>query len=274
MPVTTPVKTNYLYRIEYSSNVLRWSGVAEDQLYDSEIYSFVVGGISHTSPRFSAEAQSAEIELLVHENNPLTTLFSLGPPPFRIKLIIYEFNRDTETATPRYRGWIVRPSFSLDESTVSFRCKSVWHFYERESFTDSLSALSRYSVFDPRSGVDIETLKETITVTAFNDLRDIITITGTAQSPPYYRGGLIIAPDRDMRTILEHELSGSDIFLTLSSAFNRFTLDEGFTADIYPGDDLLYDTWANKFASVTNNGEKFGGWPFMPDVDPAVRGVS
>jgi hypothetical protein len=76
-----------------------------------------------------------------------------------------------------------------------------------------------------------------------------------------------------MRTVINHELDGSDIILTLSSAFNRFTLDEGFTADVYPGDDLLYDTWANKFASATNNGEAFGGWPFMPNVDPAVRGV-
>lgn len=274
MPVTTPVKTNYLYRIEYASNVIRWTGVAEDQLYNSETYSYIVGGITHTSPRFSAESQSAEIDLTVHGLNPLTTLFSLGPPPFRIKLLIYEFNRDTETAIPRYRGWIVRPSFSLGESTVSFRCKTVFHFYERESFTDSLSALSRYSIFDPRSGADIEALKETITVTAFNDLRDVITITGTAQTPPYYRGGLIVTPDRDMRTILEHELDGSDILLTLSSAFNRFTLDEGFQADIYPGDDLLYDTWANKFTSATNNGEFHGGWPFMPNIDPAITGVS
>lgn len=272
MPVTTPIKTNYLYRIEYGSNVERWTNVAEDQTFAGESYRLMA--VEHTRPRFSGDAQDGEIDLRVYEDNPLTLLFTLGPPPFRIKLIIYEYDRLAETAEARYRGWIVRPSFGLSESLTSFRCKTVWQFYERESFTDSLSGQSRYSVFDPRSGVDLETLRETVTVTALNDLRDVITITGAAQAPSYYRGGLIVAPDRDMRTVLEHEIVGSDVRLTLSSAFNRFTLDTGFTAEIYPGDDLLYETWANRFAAATNNGEAFGGWPFMPNVDPAVRGVS
>jgi hypothetical protein len=271
MPVTAPVQTNYLYRIEFGSNVERWSNVSIDQLLDGETYRAMP--VTHSKPRFSGESQSGEIDLTIYESNPLTTLFSLGPPPYRIKLTIYEYDRDTSTGTPRYRGWIIRPSFILDESHVSFRCKTVWHFYERESFTDSLSGLSRYSIFDPRSGVDIESLRTTITVDDFNDLRDVITVTGIVDAPPYYRGGLIIAPDRDMRTIIEHETSGADILLTLSSAFNRFTLDEGFTADVYPGDDLLYETWANKFSTATNNGEMFGGWPYMPNVDPEIRGV-
>lgn len=271
MPVTTPAKTNYLYRIEYGSNVERWSNVAEDQLFEGESYRLMA--VEHTAPRISGDAQSGEIDLRVHESNPLTMLFSLGPPPFRIKLRIYEYDRDTETAEARYRGWIIRPSFDLEGSVVGFHCKTVYHFYERESFTDSLSGLSRYSIFDPRAGVDYESLRVGITVVGFNDLRDVLEVTGIVEAAPYYRGGIIVAPDRDMRTIIEDETASGDRFLTISSAFNRFTLDTGFTADIYPGDDLLYETWANKFASVTNNGEKFGGWPFMPNVDPAIRGV-
>lgn len=273
MPVTAPIETNYLYRIEYGSNSQLWTNVAEDQDHNGETYHLVEGGISHSRPRFSGEAQDAELDLELHENNVLTQLFSLGPPPFRIKLTIYEYDRNTDTTTPRYRGWVVRPSFNLDGSVSSFRCKSVWHFFERESFTDSLSALSRYSIFDPRSGVDIEALRVGITVDSLNDLRDVLTVTGIAQADDYFKGGLIVAPDRDMRTIIKHVTVAGDKQLTLSSAFHRFTLDSGFTADIYPGDDLLYTTWANKFASATNNGELHGGWPFMPNVDPAVRGV-
>lgn len=273
MPVVAPVKTNYLYSVEYGSNTERWTNIAEDQSHDGETYRWLVGGVSHTSPRFSNDAQAAEIDLSVHESNPIAQLFTFGPPPFRIKLLIYEYDRVADTATPRYRGWIVRPSYDLDGSLTSFRCKSVWHFYERESFVDSLSALSRYSIYDPRSGVDIESLRTGITVDTFNDERDVITVTGISQLDDYFRGGLIIAPDRDMRMILKHVTVGSDKQLTLSAAFPRFTLDEGFTADIYPGDDLVYETWANKFAAQTNNGEKWGGWQYTPNVDPNVRGV-
>lgn len=273
MPVTDPIRTNYLYRVEYASNVVRWTNQAESQLLDSEVYDYVTGGISHTPPRFSADPQGAEIDLTLHELNVLTQLFSLGPPPFRIKLLIYEYDRDTETATPHYRGWITRPSLNLQASTTSFHCESVWHFYKRETFTDSLAAQSRYSIFDPRAGVDLESLRVPITVTAFNDLRDILTVTGISQPDDYFKGGIIAAPDGDKRGILQHVTVGADKQLTLTSAFNRFTLDTGFTADLYPGDDLLYETWANKFAAVTNNGEYFGGWPFMPNVDPEKRGV-
>lgn len=271
MPVTTPVKTNYLYLIEYASSSERWTNIAEDQVVDSEVYRHLP--VDHTSPRFSGDPQDAEIDLLVYEANPVAELFTLGPPAYRISLRIYEYDRDADVATPRYRGWIIRPSYRLQESIVGFRCKTVWHFYERESFTDSLSALSRYSIYDPRSGVDIELFRTPITVAALNDERDVLTVTGIAQADGFFTGGLIVAPDRDMRTILEHKTELGVKNLYLSSAFPRFTIDQGFTADIYPGDDLTYETWANKFASATNNGEKHGGWIHMPNVDPAVRGV-
>ncbi len=270
MPIIVPVQTNYLYTIEYASTVLRYTNVAEDQTTNGEVYRFIEGGLEHTSPTYSAESQDSEIDLFIYENNPLTTLFSLGPPPYPIKLRIYEYDRVADTVTPRYRGWIIRPSFDLKGSTVGFRCKTVWHFYERESFTDSLSALSRYSIYDPRAGVDIEQFRVGITIDSLNDERDVLTVSGITQPPDWFRGGLIVAPDRDMRTIL----SDTGGVLTLTSAFPQFTLDTDFTADIYPGDDLTYVTWANKFASVTNNGEAFGGWIYMPNVDPAVRGVS
>lgn len=271
MPVTVPVQTNFLYRLEYGSSIDRWTNIAEDQTYDGELYRPIQ--IRHTAPTYSADPQEAEIDLLIYESNPLTNLFTFGPPPYPIKLRIYEFDNLTDTAIARYRGWVVRPSFSLRESTVGFRCKTVWHFYERESFTDSLAALSRYSIYDPRSGVDIEQFRVGVTADSFSDLRDVIVVTGASEPEGWFRSGVIIAPDRDARTILEDETISGDRTLTLSSAFPRFTLDEGFTADLYPGDDLKYETWANKFASATNNGELHGGWPFMPNVDPAVKGV-
>lgn len=271
MPVTTPVQTNFLYRIEAGSNTYPYTKVAENQFAAGEEY--VLMKISHSSPTFSGNPQQSELDLEIHKDNPLSSLFAIGPPPYSIKLRIYEYDRVTDTVTPHWRGYVVRPSFNLDGSVVSFRCKTAWHFFERESFSDSLSALSRYSIYDPRSGVDIESLRTGITVEGFNDLRDVIRVTGITQPDFYFRGGLIVAPDRDMRTILEHETLAGDVFLTLSGAFPLYSLDTGFTADIYPGDDLTYETWANKFSSSTNNGELHGGWPFMPNVDPAVKGL-
>jgi hypothetical protein len=272
MPVTFPAQTNFLYRISYgSTGVERYTNVAEVQDYDGESYALIP--ITHTKPKFSAEPQESELTLTIHERNAIADLFTFGPPPFQIILRVFEYDRATETATPYWTGWIIRPSFDLDGSVISFHCKTLWHFFERESFSDSLSILSRYSVYDPRAGVDIESLRVGITVTALNDQRDVLTVTGITEPDDHFKGGLIIAPDRDMRTIIEHVTVSGDKLLTLNAAFPMFSLDTDFTADIYPGDDLTYATWASKFASVTNNGEAHGGWPFMPNVDPATKGV-
>lgn len=269
--VTEPVKTNFLYRFEAGSNIYRFTNVAIDQDYNDETYE--LAQIEHTPPTFSGEASQSEIDVSLHESNAIAQLFTFGTPAYPIKLRIYEYDRETGTAEDYYRGWVIRPSFRLDDSEVDLHCKTVWHYFERESFTDSLSSLSRYSVYDPRSGVDLASFRVGITVTAINNERDILTVTGITEPDGYFTGGMIVAPDLDKRTILKHVTEGVDKKLYLNAAFPEFTLAVGFTADIYPGDDLTYDKWANTFGAVTNNGEAWGGWQYTPNVDPAVRGV-
>lgn len=269
--VTEPIKTNFLYRFEAGSNTHRFTKVAMDQDYDGEEY--LLAQIDHTSPTFSGEASQSEIDVSLHESNAVAQLFTFGTPAYPIKLRIYEYDRELGTVDDYYRGWVVRPSFRLDQSIVDLHCKTVWHYFERESFSDSLSALSRYSVYDPRSGVDLASFRVGVTVTAINDERDILTVTGISEIDTYFTGGMIVAPDTDKKTILKHVTESGDKKLYLNAAFPEFTLAVGFTADIYPGDDLTYDTWANRFGAVTNSGEAFGGWIHMPNVDPSVRGV-
>lgn len=254
----------FLYKFTAGSAVHRFAKIAHLQTFAGEIYE--PAQITHTSPTWSNEAQDAEIDVTIIESVELAEAL-ITPPPYPITLDIYEWLGDT--AAPYYRGWVVRCPFKLDQSVIVPHLKTVWHFYERESLTDSLSRLSRYSIYDPRSGADVSSLKQAVTVQTFNSERDVITVTGITQLDDYFSGGYIEAPNLDKRTILDH--TGNQ--LTLNGGFPRFTLDTGFPTDIYPGDDLLYSTWANKFAAFTNNGEAWGGWEYGPNVDPAVRGV-
>jgi hypothetical protein len=268
MPITDSTELNFLYRFEAGSAIHALTDVALGQTYASEDY--LPLQIQHTAPTFSNEPQDAEIEVTLHEQNPLSDLFIDGPAPYPIKLLIYEHDRETETVTPYYRGWVVRVPYRLTDSLMVLRCKSVWHYFERETLSDSLSPLSRYSVYDPRAGVDVESLRVPVTVQTLNDERDVLTVTGISEIDGWFTGGMIISPDRHKRTILDHV---GDT-LTLNAAFPQFSLAAQFAADIFPGDDLTYDTWANKFGAQTNNGENWGGWQYTPNVDPEVRGVS
>lgn len=273
MPVNVPTKTNFLYRFELGSGrTYFYTNIAENQIFDGEEYLFTQ--IEHTEPVFSQDDEESEIDLTIKStdnelSNPVADLFLLSPPPYEVKVQILEYDRVTDTVEVYYKGWIVRAPFDLEKRTVSFHLKTLWLFFERETFTDSLSALSRYSIFDPRSGVDVESLRVPVTVTAFNDFRDVLTVTGIAQADGWFDGGIFSTPDRDPRTILEHKTVGPNKQITISHPYPQAILDTGFSSDVYPGDDLTFETWSVKFGV----GTAFGGWPYMPNRDPAVGGV-
>lgn len=259
----------FLYHISAGSATYRYVKVAHEQLFDDETYTPLQ--ITHTLPTYSAQSQDAEIDVTIIESNEVGELL-LTPPPYPVILTIYELLG--EEVNLYYRGWVVRCQFKLTESVFALHLKSLWLFYERESLTDSLSSLSRFSIYDPRAGIDISTLGVSVTVTSLNDFRDVLTVTGISEPVPYYRGGFIEAPNLDKRTILEDVTESGNRRLYLNGGFPLFTLDSGFPATVYPGDDLAYNTWANKFSTLTNNGANWGGWQYTPNVDPALRGVS
>lgn len=269
--ITKPTELHYVYQITAGSATYTYNSVDVQHEFDGE--EAIPIQVSHELFTNSGEAEDLETDFEIHKSAEIANHFIDGPPPYPVTVEIFEYDRDSETATAIYLGWVTRSNFELDRHVLSLHLKSLWHFFERESLTDSLSSLSRYSIYDPRSGVDAESLKETITVTALNDERDVLTVTGITQPVEWYKGGRMKAQNNDERTIIKDEIVGADRQLTLAAAFPRFTMSSGFTADVYPGDDLTYETWANKFASQSNNGEKHGGWQHTPNVDPSVRGV-
>lgn len=258
----------FLYHITAGSATYRFIHIDRALTHNLESYDPVQ--ITHSVPTWSDEPQDAEIDVRVKDSIDLSEVL-LTPPPYPIIVRIYEWLGDS--ATDYYLGWVVRCRYKLTEPLIELHLKTLWHFFERESLTDSLSALSRYSIYDPRAGADISSLTQAVTAGTFNDQRDVLTVTGATQPVPYFRGGFIEAPNLDKRTVVEDELVGLDRQITLSGGFARSTLDTGFPATLYPGDDLLYSTWANKFSAQTNNGESWGGWEFTPTVDPMKRGV-
>lgn len=257
---------DFLYRFTAGSATYTFVKGAFPVDYNGETYEPIQ--LTHTLPTWSNEPQDAEIDVTIKESIELAEVL-LTPPPYPIILDIFEYDHDADTTLHYYRGWVVRCQFSLTQSLIVLHLKTVWHFYERESLTDSLSALSRYSIYDPRSGVDTSALGVAVSVSVINDQRDVLTVTGITQPDDWFTAGWIEAPNLDKRTILK-QTGGS---LTLNGGFPEFTLSAGFNATIYPGDDLTYATWANKFSALTNNGEYWGGWEYTPNVDPAVRGV-
>src|SRR5689334_14190843 len=98
----------FLYNFSAGSATYRFAKVAHAQEFADEIYTPVQ--IRHTAPKFSEEAQDAEIDVTIIESNEIGELL-LTPPPYPIILTIYEVLG--EDVTPYYRGWVVRCQFKL-----------------------------------------------------------------------------------------------------------------------------------------------------------------
>src|SRR5688500_4894828 len=164
MTITGTRETCWLYRFEAGSATHRFTNLPTGIALDGEDYSGE-WQITHTAPTYSTRAEDAEVDITMHEGSPLSDLFINGPPAYSIKVRVYELDLLTLTSTDYYRGWIVRAPFRLTDSLIGLHCKSVWHYFERQSLTGSLGILSRYSIYDPRSGVDWAALGTAITVT-------------------------------------------------------------------------------------------------------------
>lgn len=104
MTVNAHAETNFLYVFETGSSTHRMADGSVDIVYQSETYTH--RRVRHQSPRFSAEPEDGEIDIVLHDTNPLTDLFLSGPPAYPIIANVYEYDRIANVANPYYRGCV------------------------------------------------------------------------------------------------------------------------------------------------------------------------
>lgn len=121
-----------------------------------------------------------------------------------------------------------------------------------------------------RCGVNLEAIKTVTTIYALDRNQRTITTAAVMPSANYWRSGNFVHPGTGVRLYVEtaeNSGPGGRAMLRISSWCREFTVGDAVT--IYPGCALSTDA-----CRVHGNIANFGGYPYVPEANPSIRGAS
>lgn len=177
------------------------------------------------------------------------------------------YNRDTYTSAS---GVIVE--FGVEGSIMNARCCPepfvTGHQVPRWRFTRTCNRV----LYAPDCGVDRELYKLEGLIVSMDYAGRTAVISGQRPLPDaedFFRQGVLLhAASGTRHSIFKSEYQASDTRVFLTQWFPDFAIGDVVT--LYAGCRHTIDDCKNKFANLAN----FGGCPDIPNVNPAIHGVS
>lgn len=141
--------------------------------------------------------------------------------------------------------------------TIDLACESVFTSLQRTGLRARYQRQCRHALYSPSCTLNMDTYKVTGVVQSVNT--GLVTCTQAAALPNgWFTGGILRLASGATRFIISH--SGAQ--LQLSRPFAEDI--GGQTIDIFPGCDHLKSTCISKFNNLLN----FGGFPYIPSINP------
>lgn len=197
------------------------------------------------------------IKLVFNKSNLLARTFLLRPPDNVTTLTIWRghFNDTVEDFVAYWKGRVVKAS--AGDFTISLDCESVFTSLKRPGLRARYERGCRHGLYDTGCTLSMASFELTAIVQGVDSTALVV---GDADYYPdgYFTGGIITSSEGIHRLIVEHVGTS----LRLSVPFS--SLVGGTQVSIYPGCDKLKGTCINKF----NNLDNFGGFPYIPSVNP------
>lgn len=266
-------KQTYLYLITGSGFQYFYTNAPKTitATIDGTAYDFVHprGGISHKGsgadepdgpdpgPTESPDAGRTGVSIFVSHLNPTIRRHRSFPPPGDTEITIYRQNEISGTPYQIWSGVLVETP--INGSTGILRCQ---HISELVSGSEGLS-----ETFGPTCGfmftvfpcpvpvadaTDSDLVVESIDTEEFT-----VEVSGSIRIAGKYKPGVLIAPNNDMRTIIEDLKPANHIF-TLQQNFPSTTLRVGDIVSVIRGCDRLFQTCRDEWGAFTGDGAACG----------------
>ena len=153
-----------------------------------------------------------------------------------------------------WKGRIIGARISKNEITIE--CESIFTALKRPGLRKLYEMTCCHTLYDLDCGVDRAEFARYVTITDITG--KLITVSNMAGvEAGWFAGGMIVSNTLKRYYISIHDDDQFQIFLNPE-------LEVGDEIIIYPGCDHLFTTCNNKF----DNGLNYGGFPWMPDVNP------
>ncbi len=199
------------------------------------------------------------------------------PYPSRIGLSIYRYHHITADYATIWTGLVKQITLVDNEATIE--CETLLTAMRRLGLADKFQTLCNfflYSEFGGRCPVVLEDHARSGTVSV-SPVGNTLVISGIGiYGDNWFAGGFIEAANGDTRDILASEQASG--IITITGAFPSSTVQSGSAVTLYDGcnhtTDNVNGCRSPRFAVETNDGEAYGGYPFGPDKNVFISGLS
>ncbi len=203
--------------------------------------------------------------------NPLGLFFPFALDAL-LNLTILEVDVNNLAAEPvvRFYGevWEVDPTYKAT-------CLAFGNFFERKFPMFLLSRTDNYTIYSGPTRLNPATFQIAGTIEAMNGVDAYVFITSAAanaKAVDYFSGGYLDTTgpnpaEVERRSILKSEPSVGGVQLKLDRPLLKQVL--GGPVAFYPGYDGTIEQCDTRFGNLIN----FGGHPYIPDTNPAVRAM-
>lgn len=210
-----------------------------------------------TSLSFSSDFAKDTITLTVPANNDVAAMFLVSRPEFSLGLEIYQGTFHSGNFVSVWQGFVTGGGFDFSGTAHSceLSCETKISRMERLGLIRKYQLSCPHTLYSTACGASIAGATTTATVDTVSGT--VVTFTSTPSSLSHYVLGQIVKSDGSRRLITSYGTSS----IIMERAF---TLEAGDSVVLYKGCDKTVSVCKNRFGNILN----YGGFPYMPDIDP------
>lgn len=252
-----------LYKFTIGLNVYRYTSAEDEVVPAFDATTYFPRQITRNNPAQTNEDRREPLELTLPTTDEVAQKFISIPPGQEVSLEITRFHRGDTEAYIIWQGKIIGAAYTRDGRVCTLSGVTDEAAFSRPIPRFKYQGLCNHVLFDDGCTVSRASFKYTgtVSVVSGND----ITVDGleAAKGSDWAVGGYVDVGGNDFRMVLAQ--SGDT--LTLLVPFETGPL--GSSVDVYAGCDHSLSVCDSKFSNAVN----FGGFPFVPTLNPFDRGL-
>lgn len=244
-----------LFEFRQGSNFWRYTSSANDVVKSNETFSAEY--IKRDEVRQVDDIAKGGLKVTLSRTNEFASSFLGNAPEGVTTLTIWRahFTDGASEYVAYWKGRLLKTSASGSEITLD--CESIFSSLKRPGLRARYERSCRHSLYNARCTLSMSSFQLVAYVSGADGI-DLVIADASAQVDGYYTGGVVMDDNGSYRLITKHV--GTAIRIN-----RRFAASPGNTnVTLYPGCDKAKATCISKFNNLPN----FGGFPFIPTINP------
>lgn len=248
-----------LYAFEYGTQKYLYTSNEIEVIHNTEVYAPL--SIARSKITMSTERGKNDITVTVPRTAPVALLFVAAPPTEVLTLTVFRIHRPDGNSVIAWKGRVVNCKWMPDQ-TADLLCESFFTSLARMGLRRGFGKQCDHALFDPQCALIKSNYEFLSTADAVTNLT--ITVAGAdAQADGYFEGGIAEWLNAETN-VIERRMITSHVGEVVTVTHHILDLVPTQAVSLYPGCPHNMAVCKSRF----NNLDNYGGFPFVPDVNP------